>query len=114
MTAKPLTHLSHFVTAFPLDCINFFSTDRPLFARKFLCTLDLQIANSLPHKPSVAEIKAQYPGVTVLSDVDFSRIPYLLMEMRENMSDRCVLGNIGSVKMSVELKQMVQAEEDVY
>lgn len=47
-----------------------------------------KIANALPHKPSVAEIKAQYPGVTVLSDVDFTRIPFLLMEMRENMSDR--------------------------
>lgn len=47
-----------------------------------------KIAEALTHKPSVAEIKAQYPGVTVLGDVDFSRVPFLLMEMKECMSDR--------------------------
>ncbi|KAG0724070.1 hypothetical protein GWK47_041412 [Chionoecetes opilio] len=47
-----------------------------------------KIAKELPHKPSVAEIKAQYPGVTVLGDIDFSRLPFLMMEMQEFMSDR--------------------------
>ncbi|XP_045122962.1 uncharacterized protein LOC123511275 isoform X2 [Portunus trituberculatus] len=47
-----------------------------------------KIAEALTHKPSISEIRAQYPGVTVLGDVDFSRVPFLLMEMRECMSDR--------------------------
>ncbi|XP_071533610.1 uncharacterized protein [Panulirus ornatus] len=47
-----------------------------------------KIARSVSHKPSVTEIRRIYPGVTVLSDVDFSRIPSLFFEMQEMMSDR--------------------------
>ncbi|CAL4082373.1 unnamed protein product, partial [Meganyctiphanes norvegica] len=44
-----------------------------------------KVSNSLPHKPSVEEIQQQYPGVKVLNNVDFTRIPRLLMEMNQMM-----------------------------
>lgn len=53
--------------------------------------ISLQIARSVSHKPSVADIQRIYPGVTVLGDVDFSRVPSLFIEMQEMMSDRFVM-----------------------
>ncbi|XP_042872014.1 uncharacterized protein LOC122253203 isoform X3 [Penaeus japonicus] len=47
-----------------------------------------KIARSISHKPSVEEIRDDYPGVTVLKSVDFSRIPALLLEMQEMMENK--------------------------
>ncbi|XP_045584676.1 zinc finger and BTB domain-containing protein 41 isoform X2 [Procambarus clarkii] len=47
-----------------------------------------KVARSVSHKPSVAKIQSIYPGITVLSDVDFSRIPSIVLEMQEIMSYR--------------------------
>ncbi|XP_069989616.1 uncharacterized protein [Penaeus vannamei] len=44
-----------------------------------------KVARFISHKPSVEEIRDDYPGVTVLKGVDFSRIPALLLEMQEMM-----------------------------
>lgn len=50
----------------------------------------LQVARFISHKPSVEEIRDDYPGVTVLKGVDFSRIPALLLEMQEMMDYKYV------------------------
>lgn len=49
-----------------------------------------QVARFISHKPSVEEIRDDYPGVTVLKGVDFSRIPALLLEMQEMMDYKYV------------------------
>lgn len=47
-----------------------------------------KVVRSVSHKPSVAMIQSTYPGITVLSDVDFTRIPSIITEMQEMMSSR--------------------------
>ncbi|KAG7172224.1 Testis-specific zinc finger protein topi-like [Homarus americanus] len=45
-----------------------------------------KVARSVSHRPSVSQIRSIYPGVTLLRDVDFSRVPSVILQMQEMMS----------------------------
>ncbi|XP_037774005.1 uncharacterized protein LOC119570269, partial [Penaeus monodon] len=60
-------------------------TDSLLAEHILVIGVAFQCARFISHKPSVEEIRDDYPGVTVLKGVDFSRIPALLLEMQEMM-----------------------------
>ncbi|KAK4305783.1 hypothetical protein Pmani_022341 [Petrolisthes manimaculis] len=47
-----------------------------------------KVARTPSHKPTVSEIQSLYPGVAVLGDVDFSRLPSLLLQMASMMDHR--------------------------